>query len=578
MSYLDLPRLCFAGKFSADPSTVNNTPQNYDPRVTAPNPGWNPGGTGQWQFIDCTVQAVYYSDGTFCSSPDEDPIIGAAFMGANQRQIAKIVDLDPEQQMVSEIWGQTVQLGLYSLPNSVTGAYEVAAFTDIWFRAVGAGASGDAPMGASYQSVITSLRWSDTINSRFLSELQSMNLEKLSIKFNLDGINMSSGTPTFTQGRIVGAIGPAFEGEPDHFVAGRLLRAAPTTTSDPYGSPATLLTPPGAPIFFTPCKVNEDYKKVVIDVGNSISTTTPGGPMNDGLGQLALAALPPNNPPTLIGAINYQAQDWYATTAGIQEFALTDDQLGLIASNPLGIVQIASWGKIKPLIQENSIGAFVRADNFVFRMNPGDEAEAQLYATVFGKPAANQLITLIYDPDSVNNMQSPPNPPSVPIGIPESALQISPASVTTDENGRASFKLIASDPKNPRKFIDGQVYGIRYIWGEQEPAGYNHDPTNFISVLAHNAYIYKDPPTWRRDVEPVFSQYAKLYPFMTGNVINLADYQQVTQPANLQALRRVLALPKSDPGYMQVTRDMSRDKLQMILKWIELQLNKQNAG
>ncbi|HKP13618.1 MAG TPA: hypothetical protein VJZ91_15970, partial [Blastocatellia bacterium] len=564
MSYLNLPRLCFAGKFSADPSTFNNTPQNYDPRVTAPNPGWNPTGTGQWQFIGCTVQAVYYADGTVCTSAEQDPIIGAAFMGANQRQMAKIVDLDPEQQMVSQIWGQRVQLGVFDLTDSLLGNYEVAAFTDIWFRAVGAGASGDAPMGASYQSVITNLRWGQSLTSRFLKELHGLNLSKLSIKFNLDGINLSSGTPTFTQGRIVGAIGPAYDGEPDHFVAGRLLRAAPTPTNDPYNAPATLLTAPGAPIFFTPCQVDEKRKVVTVDVGNSISTTTPGGPMNTALGRLALAALPQTAPRPLIGEINYQAQDWYTTTAGIEEFPLSEELLSLIANQPLGIVQIASWGKINPLIQENSLGAFVRADRFVFRMDPGDEVEVQLYATVFGKPAVNQTISLVYDPDSVNNMQSPPNPPSIPIGVPESALQISPTCVTTDEQGRASFKLIASDPKNPRKFIDGQVYGVRYIWGEQEPEGYNHDPTSFISVLVHNTYIYKAPPTWKRDVEPIFSQYAKLYPFMTQNVINLADYEQVTRPDNLRAIRRVLSLPKDDPGYMQVTRDMSRDKTQMI--------------
>lgn len=578
MSYLDLPRLCFTGKFSADPSTVNNTPQNYDPRVTAPNPGWNPTGTGQWQFIDCTVQAVYYADGTVCTSPEQDPIIGAAFMGANQQRIAKIVDLDPEQQMVSEIWGQHVQLGLYGLANSITGRYDVAAFTDIWFRAVGAGTAGDAPMGASYQSVISELRWSDTITSRFLAELQGLNLDKLSIKFNLDGINLTSGTPTFTQGRIVGTIGPAFKNEPDHFVAGRLLRSAPMTTSDPYDAPATLLTAPGAPIFFTPCKVDEARKKIILDVGNSLSTTTPGGPMNPALGRLALAALPSQAPAALLGEIDYQSPDWYETTAGIEEFALTDEQLSLIATTPLGIVQIASWGQITALIQENSLGAFVRADQFVFRMDPGDEVDVQLYATLFGKPAVNQLITLVQDAASVNNMQTPPNPPSIPIGVPESALQISPASVTTDDQGRASFKLIAADPKNPRKFIDGQVYGVRYIWGEQEPPDYNHDPTNFVSVLVHNAYTYKAPPTWKRDVEPIFSQYAKLYPFMTANVINLGDYQQVTQPANLAAIRRVLSLPKHNPGYMQVTRDMSRDKTQMILEWIDLQLQKQNAG
>src|SRR6185295_17595828 len=101
--------------------------------------------------------------------------------------------------------------------------------------------------------------------------------------------------------------------------------------------------------------VDDGRKAVIIDLGNSISTTTPGGPMNTGLGRLALAALPANAPPVLLGEINYQAADWYTTTAGIQEFALTDDQLSLIAATPLGIVQIASWGQITPLIQENSL-------------------------------------------------------------------------------------------------------------------------------------------------------------------------------------------------------------------------------
>ena len=36
MSYLDLPRLSFSGQFFADPSTVNNTPNNYNANHTFP--------------------------------------------------------------------------------------------------------------------------------------------------------------------------------------------------------------------------------------------------------------------------------------------------------------------------------------------------------------------------------------------------------------------------------------------------------------------------------------------------------------------------------------------------------------
>ncbi|HET8669609.1 MAG TPA: hypothetical protein VFM05_02990 [Candidatus Saccharimonadales bacterium] len=567
MSYLNLPRLCFAGVFSADPSTVNNTPQNYDPAVTNPSPGWNPGGTGYWQFIGCTVQAVYYADGSICTSPEQDPIVGATFGTANQGSTGKIVDLDPEQQMVSEIWGQKVQLGTTGQPNSVEGKYDVAAFTDIWIRAVGNTSGSDAPMGASYQSVITSLQWGDSISSQFLKELKKASPDKLSIKFNLDGINMTSGTPTFTQGRIVGTIGPALKGEPDHLVFGRLLRSAPTVSSNPDEIPSALLTPPGKPIFFTPCKVEHDLKKIIVDVGNSISTTTPGGPMNtDGLGNLALAVLLPGGGMTILGDINYQGSDWYTTTAGIQEFNLTDPDLKAVEAYPLAIVRVKDSGENEILIQENSIGAFVRANKFVFRMEPGEEVNVELYATVFGKPAANQLITLVQDPASVNNMQSPPNPDSIPIGTPQSALQMA-ATVTTDAQGRAPIKLTASDPGNPRQFIDGQVYGVRYIWGAQEPPDYNHDPTSFVSVLVHDSYTYEDPPTWTTNVEPILGQYAKLYPYMTDKIVNLGNYQDVV--SQKEAIRRVLSIPKDDPGYMQVTRDMSRDKLQMILKWLD---------
>ena len=130
--------------------------------------------------------------------------------------------------------------------------------------------------------------------------------------------------------------------------------------------------------------------------------------------------------------------------------------------------------------------------------------------------------------------------------------------------------LSASDPGNPRGFIDGQVYGVAYSFASDAKANYsyNPDPTSFISVLVFNSYPEVASPTWT-DVKPILSQYAKLYPFMTTGVgINLANYTSVQQ--NLSAIRQVLTLPKENPGYMQVTRDLSRDKAELILKWIDL--------
>jgi len=57
MSYLNLPRLHFSGEFQADPATINNAWQNYNPKVY-PSPNalekvqlyWNPIGTGTSSF------------------------------------------------------------------------------------------------------------------------------------------------------------------------------------------------------------------------------------------------------------------------------------------------------------------------------------------------------------------------------------------------------------------------------------------------------------------------------------------------------------------------------------------------
>lgn len=563
MSYLDVPRLHFAGTFSADPSTVNNTPQNFDPAtvITSQNYGWNPYGTGQWQFLNCQVQSVVYNDGSIGSAAGEDPVVGSPVQGTDQPQIAKIVDLDSEQQMVSEIYGFQVQLTDSSGAAALVGNFEVAAFYDIWFRATVGG--GDAPMGAFYQSVLTNIQWGDVSNSRFLEQLMAASPDLLSIKFNLDGINMNLGSPTFTQGRVVGTIGPATVEEPKHFVAGRLLRSAPGTDTNPNNQPMTLQgTPPASPMFFAPFRVDDKRRVVLVDFGNSISTTTPGGPVNPALGNLQLAILPGKE---LIGPVNYQAPNWYPDTAGIQEFALNDLQ---VQNVPLGIVQLNADGTISaPLLQEDSHGWFVRADTFVFRLNPGETADVNFWATQFGQPAAQQQINLAQDANMVNQMQSPPNPTTIPVGVPTKALAAAsgpfPTTVTTDGLGHATLTLSASDPENPRVFIDGQVYGVSYVLAASNE---NPDPSNFLSVLVFNSYPQPTSPSWQ-DVKPIFAQYAKLYPYMRG-IIDLACYTDVL--ANLSAIQRVFNLPKTDPGYMQVTRDMSRDKVNMILKWIEL--------
>ena len=110
MSYLDLPRLHFSGRYQTDPSTINNYASNYALDYVTEDPSsqrlkWNPNGSHAWAFRDCRVTRVCYADGTSTNNPDDDPVIGAPFIGAAEDYPAKITSLDVENQITYELWG-----------------------------------------------------------------------------------------------------------------------------------------------------------------------------------------------------------------------------------------------------------------------------------------------------------------------------------------------------------------------------------------------------------------------------------------------------------------------------------------
>lgn len=107
MTYLNGPRLHFAGRFRADVSTVNNFVTHFDDPDDPPEPGWNPGGSGGWRLVDCAVTRAVYRDGGIAQSAAEDAVIGLLL---SQIDSAVLVDLDPEQQLASQIWGLQLRL------------------------------------------------------------------------------------------------------------------------------------------------------------------------------------------------------------------------------------------------------------------------------------------------------------------------------------------------------------------------------------------------------------------------------------------------------------------------------------
>jgi len=581
MSYLNALRLHFAGRFQANISTVNNDPAHFDnaafkssyqkPQDDESYNGWfNPQGDAAWRFLGCKVTAAWMPTGAVTSG---DPVLGYIVADTDGRVPAKLADLDSEQQMVSEIWGLQVRIADTAGNTLMRGDFDPAAFADIWDRATGSG-GGDMGAGAMYQSVLTNLQWCDVSASPFLSALrQAARTGLLSIKFNVDGFNMDNTSPDFMTGRIAGTIGPATASEPRHMVVGRQFMA----TAGPNGN---FFTPLGA-INFCSAVVDETASCVYLDLGNALSTAAPGGAINP-QGDLTLSIYDPTSLPgdpagttVAIGVIPasgaggyVQNPNWYANTAGVVALPLSPAQLQAVASSPLLIS-----GNAGVLISEWSSSAFVRADRFVYRMSPDETVQIPVYAMQFGKPLAGVGVNFQLDP---SQLQPTPNkPPYVAPGpavaVPDDALAFNQTAVT-DSNGRAVLTLNTSDPGTPRFFnngtdygIDGQVYGIRPAFSDAQTYTGPVNQWNFISILLWSGFTPANPVTWT-DIQPIFQQYANLYPVM-NRFLDLGNYDAVVK--NTRLLLLAFGLNPSDPNSMPVTRDLSPAKRNAILAWLK---------
>jgi len=573
MSYLNTPRLTFSGQFQADPSTVNNDPTHYNNQTFEPsfqdyqsatdlNGWWNPDGTGNWRFMGCKVTSVTYQDGTSTNDPLLDPIIGMSIMDTDTRTAGKIVDLDSQQQMVSELWGFMVRIVSQDGTTMMKGDYDVAPFTNIWFnRSVDL--SADSAAAAIYQSVVKNIKWNNSyLNSRYLNELRSVSGRQLSIQFTVDRYNGDNTSPQFTLGRIVGSIGPSDESEPKQFVLGRQLFPASQRSTVNY---ATAL-------------VDEKLKQIVLDMGNSLQFST-GGVVNETRDLRLMVSLSGGNL-IEIGKINYSSPDWYMGTSGICTFPLSDEQLAQIQQNPIVIMQavttpsdaftLENTTTYAPVMTEST--QYVRADKFVFRLNPADKCTVNFYATNLGKALPNAQILI---QDATAATLGPDQTP--PVGTPalEEFSRQNPVEITTDENGQATLTFVAPDPGNPRGYIDGQVYGLSYNLSTQKFSDCNQ--SNFISLLIFSGEPSPQfVPDWDNFIQPIMQQYANLYPLMSKGIFNLADKMVVDN--NAQILKLVFSKDIHDSNFMPATRDLSAYKTKVILDYLQSVIDKADAA
>ncbi|MBV9209970.1 MAG: hypothetical protein JOZ52_05045 [Acidobacteria bacterium] len=643
MSYLDPPRMHFSGQFWTNPSTINNATENYSldevynnepPSDVNPNSvWWNEDGQA---FFKIPSAAVTEAVGSQDQSMPDDPIIGAQIVsviapadGASPTpQYGRLVDLDPDQQARSMIVGLRLQLTIPTEPNvSLSGTLRPMCIIDLWGRVAGGGGGGGIfSAGAMYQSVMEDLVWNgiDDSSSEFLKELYQTSPDALSFKMVVDGYNGEPKDDGFASGRVVGTIGPYFNGEPAHFLAKRRVFPGAEAVLKYYPPPYTQTNPP-PPLNPAPFQVNGT--KLVIDLGNSVPTTAPlGGPfMNLGTVNAVIDPLGANivlQPPLFSTPDEYAQQ--YTQTAGIFELELGDNasrlqsivqdgtvQDGTPQGAPLGIQisppsatesaitglsarqlksgltasQIADKPASSPpattiALAEWQSGIFVEVDFNALRLQNGApawdtnalsgteitaDAQIPLVATVWGQPPNSEMTINL---QVAQNQYQFRNDEGELYNINNSPMSCItwPQSVQTDKNGLATVSFTAnslSPEQKParRASVDGQLYlfSLQY---SMDLSGQD------ITLLVFEDSPYVASPTWWQDVQPIFLQYARLYPAMR-DLIDLSDYASVTNtdfdiPNKIQM---VFNLPMTHPGYMPVTRDLSTLKREMILRW-----------
>lgn len=535
MSYLDTPGIVFAGRFQADVATGNNEVGNFDPGSPL-DLAWNPFGSGAFRLLDCSVQDVR----TVGPAPD-DPVRTARVTDADDRVSAKIVDLDPQLQLASELWGLRVRLVAADGAVLLAGEFAPAAFRDIWF-----GGGGQA----RFQSVLDGITWAPEGTSEVL---EAMRAESAGGRVSIRLVTFAFNGATRT-GSLLGAIGPYRRGEPRQFVAGRRLAAAePPVFGADLGptAPAQAATTAG-------------HDRVTVDLAGTLPrngvTLTDIGSLR--LGVLTDPATAEGDPvalgPDVIGLgeeIPYLRQGWLAASGGLVTADVPAAARVTVATRPLALISLEPAPTV--LLRETPDGWLVGADAVTRRVETGDEASAAVHVTRYGERRQGVQLDARLAP-----IEIPPAGP--PTGVPESAITIRPLA-PTDGDGRTALRVHARDPREPglprpRPGLDGQLYQVVV---DRDGIG----PAAAVVALVFEEFLAPEHPTWS-DVRTILAPYARLYPVMTERLMDLSRYAQVVRYRD--AIRLALDLDIGDPNSMPVTRDLSRPKRDMILAWLAL--------
>ncbi|SET46672.1 jacalin-like lectin [Stigmatella erecta] len=384
----------------------------------------------------------------------------------------------------------------------------------------------------------------------------------------------------FNYGKLVGSIGPCLDDEPAFAVPARTLAPPPKgTTPAAWWAQAQL-------------DLQGTTPSLTIDLANSLPVQMPGRPLwAEALGTLSLAYYTGSGDTktytTFVPSIDYAQPDFIDKRSGmltVTNFGSVDPKS--LANLPIALqstTRVNGKSVTQTLLEENSEGLSMRADQFVFRMNPGmqttpsfplgETQTVNIYVRKFGRtdgtdqwkiqlntlsPSAASEYTLGTLGTSGTNGINPNN-----ISTPPGKLVLS-SNLVAINGGKATVTLTGQDPGNPRGFIDGQVYFTSYTFSP-EVTDYNQDPDDLVSVQIYQQNPISGTPSWTNGIRDILRQYGMLYPIMGR--FQLWTYEGVVE--NRDKIQRVLGLDMSQPLHMPASRDLSAIRCNLILNWFQ---------
>jgi hypothetical protein len=633
MSYLNVPRINFGGLFFTNPDTTNNIIQNYDPQVPLSNSqgaylksaGWNAVGVAQLWLAECTVLSAAGPTGALMTEAATDPIIGAAVEspspstpkrtpdGKGYYDIAKMVDLDPDMQGRSAVFGLRIYVtlpggagfsGLVSVPELQFLNQRTQALPNIGsWSAVG-----------TWMGQIAEVTWSeDAASSPFLAQFKAACRRGIAVKLTMD-LHQNSPQTKFTPGnmfcygRVHGSLGPIGAGELAQVVPGRQVAVPPAAQGEnlmaaaaprPLGvsqslgrtiderfrgkalpgaavADAVMAVSPAAPAPWNPAPAQvgsaTSTPLLHLDLGGSIwvesAVQSAGVGISDGKLVVdsgivvGVQAADGSFQPLANGAVSFASQYTLLNSqskqvnlvcsAGIVDIPLQPDEVSVVGSSPL-IIQVTGT----TVLQEPADGLLLGSEPLAVRLEPGGSAALQLMARRFGQPIVGQQPVTWQIFDST--------------GAPSTGISIAWAGATgSDGIAVLNVSTASGDVALPdrRKPLDSQLYIAMLLDSTGQPIGdgsFNAGSFN-VNVLRFQSYTAPPSPTWQADVGPVLEAYARLYPGMKDK-LDIGD--EATVQGAAPALFGRMSLPLVEPAYMPVTRDLSPAKIRMILQWLK---------